>query len=128
MDLKDLIKTTWKGLDELSFAGVQYEFRAHPEDSSRTKRYRTDGQPPMSVGDDGMGRWYVDARPDGSPHALTALEHAFGSPSRECSMDGERCLHWDLGDIEVVATPSYLQLTLQQPIINCEPDPKRVVN
>jgi hypothetical protein len=126
MELKHLIDLAWKGLDGLHFAGVQYEFHAHPGDP--TRRYRTDGQPPLPVGDDRTGNWYVDARPDGSPHALTALEHAFGRSSRECVMDGERCLHWELGDVQVVATRFYLQLTLRQPDINSEPDPKRMVN
>lgn len=116
MNLQDLIDIAWKGLDELHFAGVQYEFWTHPKDI--TKRYRTDRQPPITVGDDRMGQWYVEARTDRSSHTLTALEHAFGRPARECVMDEEECLHWELGDVLVVATPSYLQLTLRQPDVN----------
>jgi hypothetical protein len=127
MDLKDLINTAWKGLDSLEAAGIAWTVRVHPQDV--TKRYRTDGQPALVVGDDRMGNWYVDVRPYHEvADVLTALEHAFGHPSRECTMDGERCLHWELGDVQVVATPSYLQLTLRQPDINNEPDPKRMVN
>lgn len=127
MELKQLIDTAWKGLDALEAAGIGFVQHASPMDV--TKRYRTDDQPPLEVGDDRMGRWNVDVRPyPGVPTVLVALERAFGQPARECVMDGERCLHWELGDIEVVATPSYLQLTLQQPVINCEPDPKRMVS
>ena len=128
MDLKDLIDLAWKGLDGLHLAGVEYEFHVHPDDP--TKRYRTDGQPPIPVGDDRLGNWYVDARPGGDLMTLPALEHAFGQPSRECSMDGERCYHWELGDVRVVATRSYLQLTLRQPDVNVfsEPSGHRAVN
>ena len=127
MELRHLIDTAWKGLDLLEAAGIGWTIHLHPQDV--TKRYRADGQPPLPVGDDRMGNWYVDVRPyPGVPAVLTALEHAFGSPSRECTMDGERCLHWELGNIEVVATTSYLQLTLRQPEINSEPDPRQMVN
>lgn len=127
MDLRHLISTAWKGLDSLEAAGVAWTIRLHPGDSN--KKYRTDGQPPLPVSDDGMGRWYVDVRPyHACEDVLRALEHAFGSPSRECNMDGERCLHWELGEVEVTATPSYLMLTLRQPEINSEPGPKGAVN
>lgn len=124
MDLKDLIKTTWKGLDALKAAGIGFAQRSFAADI--TKQYVLDGRRPIAVGDDKMGRWNVDVRPfPGVPEALVAFEHAFGRPSRECSMDGERCLHWDLGNIEVVATPSYLQLTLRQPDVNVFSEPKK---
>jgi len=84
----------------------------------------------VRLSDDRLGSWYVDIRPTSDPQVLVALEHAFAqAPARECVMDGQRCLHWELpGDVLMVATSAFVQLSAPQPVINCEPDPKRMVS
>lgn len=91
---------------------------------------RADDGRVVRLSDDRLGSWYVDIRPTADPQVLVALEHAFGrAPARECVMDGRRCLHWELpGDVLVVATSAFVQLSAPQPVINCEPDPKRMVS
>lgn len=127
MNLKDLIETTWKGWYAIEQRAASICYQPTWTDEI-TRDYMSSGGRLIKVGADRFGRWNVDLRITPYPEVLPALEHAFGQPARECTMDGERCLHWDLGDIEVVATSSYLQLTLQQPIINCEPNPKGMVS